>query len=95
MEERREDTKIKGWENKEIKGTTGWEFREIKGDRGLRNNGLVGQGKGHGEGGWVNRRGLGWREGGCEKPNGEHRGEENHKLLTTSPKRSKGEKYND
>ena len=59
MEERREDTKIKGWENKENKGTTGWEFREIKGDRGLRNNGLVGQGKGHEESGWVNRRELG------------------------------------
>ena len=51
MRERREDT--------EIKGTTGWEFREIKGDRGLRNKGLVGQGKGHGESGWVNRRELG------------------------------------
>ena len=28
MKERREDTEIKGWENKEIKETTGWEFRE-------------------------------------------------------------------
>ena len=33
MKERREDTEIKGWENKEIKETKGWEFREIKGDR--------------------------------------------------------------
>ena len=45
MKERREDTEIKGWENKEIKETTGWEFREIKEDRGLRNKGRLGRGR--------------------------------------------------
>ena len=45
MKERREDTEITGWENKEIKETTGWEFREIKGDRGLRNKGWLGKGR--------------------------------------------------
>ena len=37
----------------------------------------------------------GLKEGGCEKPKFNSGPKEYHKLPTSSPKRSKGEKYND
>ena len=40
MKERREDTEITWWENKEIKEAIGWEFREIKG-QGIKKQRLV------------------------------------------------------